>query len=182
MPNDCYLRLKPHSWIQTIANYGNIAIKGQRLIVNAKLEPEQDLILSTGGSLYGLNFNVLILDSNPAEITKKPLERGFGLLIHYPRQGAHAEFEAQDAFIGGWFCIEPKMYGELWKQIRQGDYAECNMSLEAGPFGSNGPEWVWEVDKQRALFITGYTIDFTRKVPMEPTVEEKPKRRSLFGN
>jgi hypothetical protein len=51
------------------------------------------------------------------------------------RRVAHDDIEPKAASIGGWFCIKPYDFNELWNQIRQGGYAECWISLEVGPLG-----------------------------------------------
>ena len=177
MLGECYMRLKPYEWIQSLSNYQSIGVEGRRLMVNSKIEAATEINLSSGENLSEFNFNLLIFDDEPSKINNKPLERGFGLLVYYPSQAARDAYGAQDAFVGGWFCIRPKNYDELWNQIRQGGYADCWISLEVGPVVSRDYDWLWDVAKQRALFITTFTIDFKRLAAAEKQVDERRVRR-----
>jgi hypothetical protein len=42
-------------------------------------------------------------------------------------------------------------------------------------------DWVWDVARQRGLFVTSFIIDFKRKIGAKKQVDEKLVRRGLFG-
>ena len=120
MPGLYYMRLKPYEWIQSLANYGGTVAEGRRLTAKARIEPGHKLILTSGEDISALNFELHIFDDEPAKINKESLEHGFGLLDYFRPLDGDVEFDSQPAFIGGWFCISPDSYKELWDQIRQG--------------------------------------------------------------
>jgi hypothetical protein len=168
-------------WVQSLARFKSDGADWRRLIVTANVDHGHDVVLTTGENLADLQFSLHVFDQDPAAIASKPLERGFGVIVYHPPQDGGVDFDGPPAFIGGWFCVAPDSYSALWSQILQGGYASCSMGLSAGPVVSEGPEWIWDTQKQRVLFVTSYNVDFVRKAPITPEAPTpESKKRRLF--
>ena len=142
--------------------------------MKARAETGHRILLSTNDELSSLNIDLQIFDLDPAQMTKKPLAAGFGVFVYrepLPRLATH---------IGGWFCLGRESYAELWGQVREGGYSDCQMTLDLEPVEFNGAEWIWDVARNLALFITCVSIEFTRKPVYESSTKEKLGRWSLF--
>jgi hypothetical protein len=168
--SSCTICLKPYEGVQTIDRYPDIKVEGRRLRLQARIEPGHQLLLSSNEALSNLNVDLLIFGLDPSLVNKKPLKAGFGLFIHRKSVGPLA------THIGGWFCLEPESYAELWNQVREGGYSDCRMQLDVGPVGFNGVEWEWDVVSDFGLFITSVSIDFTRKPVSENGTKKKLSR------
>jgi hypothetical protein len=163
----CSLRLKPYEWVQTIDRYPDIKVEGRRLRLKARVEPDHRLLLSSKEELSNLNVDLLIFGLDPSQVNKEPLKAGFGLFNYRESVAALA------THIGGWFCLEPESYAELWNQVREGGYSDCRMELVVEPVEFIGVEWEWDVVGNFGLFITSVSIDFTRKSVFENRTKKK---------
>jgi hypothetical protein len=179
--DSCFIELRPVEWIQTISTRTSIYVEGRSLIVNCKLERDHEFVLSNKRNLHDLSVNLSILDGPPTRGNGEPLERGIGLLSFFDRREQRDDIDGNDAFVGGWFCLKPDLYADLWEQVREGGYSDCLIDLDVAPVAGKGFGWVWDVEAYRSLFILSASVKFTRKAFEEKAVEEAAPRWSLFA-
>jgi hypothetical protein len=166
--------LKPYEWVQSI-RYEGSKVEGRRSIrMQARVEAGHRILLSSNDELSSLNIDLQIVDLDPAQMTTKPLTTGFGVFVYRDALRGLA------THIGGWFCLDRESYAELWDQVREGGYSDCRMTLNLEPAKFDGAEWIWDVGRNLALFITWVSIEFTRKPVSESSTKEKLGWWSLF--
>jgi hypothetical protein len=117
---------------------------------------DSNLVLSNGVRVQDKKLALSLSGANEARRGDGTLlERGIGYLLHYP----------SDETFGGWFCLKPPDFAEIWEQIRNGGYSDCDVTLWVGPVtSSKGPDWLWQLSdntRVNALFIEAADISFT---------------------
>jgi hypothetical protein len=172
-----WIKLRPVEWIQTIATNSIAAREGRGLIVNCKVVDDH-VELSNERKLRDLSVNLSISDDLPPV----SLERGIGRFSFYAdREPVDPWGKRFYACVGGWFCLKPESYADLWEQVREGGYSDCPIDIQVAPVGG-GLETLWDVEVHPSLFIMGVSVQFTRKVFEEKkAVEDAAPRWSLFA-
>jgi hypothetical protein len=165
--DELWINLRPFEWIQTISR------ERRGLIVKCKVEGDY-VELSNQRRLHDLSVNLSINDDPPSA----SLERGIGRFSFRddiaPRDPWAKPFYA---CVGGWFCLKPDSYADVWEQVRDGGYSDCLIDISVAPVGNKGLESLWDVKLHPSLFIVEVSVQFTRKVFEEKKAVEEAAPR-----
>lgn len=159
--DSCLIRIRPVEWFQTISDYSS-QVEGRRLTVNAKSEHDREFMLSNNRKLHELNINLSILVDAPTDAKEGPLERGIGLFSFHDERPPLLDIDGNDAFVAGWFSVQPEHFAELWDQVSRGGYSDCVINLNVSSVGSSGFGSVWDVTAHQSLYIMSFSVQFTR--------------------
>ena len=150
---------------------------GRNLLMLTGPVEDSNLVLSNGLRVQGEKLSLSL--SGATEVRRgdgTQLEHGIGFLLHHPKH---------DGTFGGWFCLKPPDFIEVWEQIRNGGYSDCDVTLWVGPVTSEGPDWLWQLSdntRTNALFIEAADVSFIRTAAARPEVRPKPTRSRWFGS
>jgi hypothetical protein len=78
--------------------------------------------------------------------------------------------------LDGWFLLKPLDFTEVWEQVRDGRYIDCTVILTVAPVMTQEFGCLWDVSKNKGLFIETAEMRFTRKL----SAPEPPTRRGWF--
>ena len=177
--NTCALSLKPASWIQTVANGDSPTTQtGRTLIMLSGPVDDSNLVLSNGVRVQGEKLSLSLYGAEEARRGDGTLlEHGIGFLVPYPKQ--HYTF-------GGWFCLKPPDFVEVWEQIRNGGYSDCEVTLWVGPVIHKKQDWLWQLSdnsaRANALFIEAAEIHFTHTTVTATPKDPTTTRSGWFGS
>jgi hypothetical protein len=179
---DYNLRLEPVSWVQEIRDYPSIKVEGQYLRVSCKPEPgtRSDLRLSNNAKLTDLTAELgIVAGEQPLDAHGKPLKQGIGdFRFHEEMPLSDDGLPGMDAFLSGFLYLKPDSYLALWEQVRDGDYAGCDITINIGPVKSEGLGWVWDVSQH--LTISTAAIAFRRTAVADKPATQAAHRKSFF--
>jgi hypothetical protein len=121
----CFVNLHVTEWIQNINRYSTIDMEGQHIIVNARCEAEDRVVLNNGTKLSDLNFNIQIFDVDPeSNNERKSVRTGFGLISFNDEKLARADIPFSQGFVSGWFWLKPPDFAALWGQVLLSNYTD----------------------------------------------------------
>jgi hypothetical protein len=89
--------------------------------------------------------------------TGKSLKRGIGLFNYLDTM------HAPSSSIACWFVLAPDHYNETWAQVSRGAFTDCTILLELAPVQMKSLRPLWDVVKDRSLFVLGASIRFVRR-------------------
>jgi hypothetical protein len=151
--DDCFIKLTPASWMQSINAHA------RKLALNCESLDADHLQVDVDFAIDSFCVQLSLLDSEPVLSNGRRLEHGIGV------------FAWCEEYFGGWLALRPESFNELWEQVRTGGYSDCQVTLTIGPVEADHGGSLWRVSENKALYILGYEIDFTRRTP-------KPNRRA----
>ena len=158
------IHLKPVSWGQTVRRYPDIKVEGRKLDVNCKPITDRHFQISDGTNVPDLSISLSVFDAGSISDEETQLERGFGLLAY------------RFTHLDGWFLLKPSDFTEVWEQVRDGRYIDCTVDLAVAPVTIQEFGCLWDVSKNKGLFIETAELRFTR----EPSAAEPATQRGWF--
>ena len=144
--DSAFMSLELTEWSQSISDSG-LGLMGYFQVASSPVAE-----LSNGTKLSGMPIAVSI------GYQVLVLERGIGTikLVDVTPDNVCAN---ADLFLRG------PHYDELWKHVRQGVYAECELGVYVAPVLRREAGWIWNVSERTSLFILSGTIRFTLNLP-----------------
>jgi hypothetical protein len=174
----CNLYLVPTDWCQNVEHYSSINVEGRRFIANCKIEPGSELELSNMVRLASLPAQLQIFEATRMRDRLAKLPSGaLGELSFHEAEPVRADFPASEACLAGWFVLNPQSLQDVWDQVRQGGYSDCNISVDIGPVESPKVGWLWDVRKTPRLVIDTVSITFKRAAPTHGEFTRSPPLR-----
>lgn len=161
MADDIGLRLIVDAWSQTVSKSVKEWPDRQFRCMARPQDYERSIELVGGPDLASLPADISIVRGE-----YKPdasIERGIGVLAFYQETPPRDDLGGSPAFLGGWFWLPEASYDEIWIQVREYRYTNCELELEVGPVDfQSSPGIIWDVRKRNVLNIMRASISFVR--------------------
>src|SRR5215510_1044938 len=131
------MSLIAYEWIQSISDAGGFSLMGYFAF---KASARNEVELSNGTNLYDAPFSLGFMDEPPN------IERGIGTieLVDVEPEGIAGNIS---------LYVQKPYYDELWKQVREGRYAECELRVRVAPVVWRGTRNIWNVSERQSLFV-----------------------------
>jgi hypothetical protein len=158
--------LTPIRWSQQVRRFPKIKVEGRHLTVTCTTSANSDLLLTDGYRLSDFKIELAISPGElPVEERERLSEQAIGGIW----------WIADQAFVHGWLYLSADDYAAVWDQVRDGRYADCQISLGVGPVEyTEKSEFAWS---RNPVCIETADVYFGREVtprnPAESTAEKK---------
>jgi hypothetical protein len=166
-----------------VEHFTDINAEGRRFVTNCAVEPGSDLELSNRMRLNELPIQISIFETARMqdELAKLP-QRMIGSFRFFDAMPPRDDGPAVDAFLSGWFVLNPRSLEDAWNQVREGGYGECKISISIGPVENPSMGRLWDVARRPQLYIDTVQLSFTRPAPIikepAPTINEPIEKKS----
>ena len=124
-----FLRLRAVGWSQILSNDEDYPPRQFNVV--ARTADNESLLFNAKSQrpLQNMSVHLSVLSGLP----EKPPKRGIGVLAYYPERPASRDIEKTEEFLGGWFWLENSVFDEVWVQVRENRYDECEVEVEFAP-------------------------------------------------
>jgi hypothetical protein len=133
-----------NEWRRSISNDG-LSLQGF-----FEVSSHVTAVLSNGTNLRGMP--VCVNFSNK----ELGLERGIGTI-------ELVDVEPNSFCANADLFLQQPYFDELWKEVRQGVFAESELTIEVAPVLRTKDGYVWNISETMSLFVLNATIHFIRR-------------------